>query len=410
MGVLAQYKLVLWAVRPAENLRPDKSPARTTNRIWNGPDHSCYPIVVQRRAFLFTAAVAAAREQLRGQDSQLIDTLREHLDLLIDGRDVVKMDGKDAEATTAIAFYRMAKITGEAKYSNAATQLAARIVEGMRSSPVGLLNIKEWGIRKIMYGGPPPLGWYAPYAATILGGAGRMDDVRFIAGVLDRFPWHEGGWWASSADVRTGQPLEPLDSPPIINKNCAMAMACAVVSELVAPADAAVASRLRERTFKCMRNILPAQHADGYWNYKLTGPEPQQKDTVGYFMLSTNFLIRMRELAPSFRQPALEKAIARAEAFALKEIAPMTAPNTGKQPTRPIGGATPDTYDPTELPKRSYQLAVLLTHGGYKEEASKILSHALASFPKGDRGQHGSQCVEPASMVAVLLGKTQLAL
>lgn len=363
-------------------------------------------MAVQRRAFLFAAAAVAARGQRPAQNNLLLDTLRKHLDSLIGGRDVVTMDGKDAEANTAMAFYRIAKLTGEAKYSQAAAQLADRIIKGMRSSAVGLLNIKEGGPKNVMYGGPPPLGWYGAYTAIILGGAGRMDDVRFIAGVLDRYPWYEGGWWSTSADVRTGQPLEPLDSPPIINKNCGMALACAVVSELVAPADAGVAGRLRDRTLKCLRNILPAQHADGYWNYKLTGPEPAQKDTIGYFMLSTNFLIRMRELAPSFRQPALDKALARAEAFAMKEIAPMTAPNTGKQPTRPIGGATPDRYDPADLPKRSYQLAVLLLDGGYKDEASKILSHALPSFPKGDRGQHASQCVEPASMAAALFGRT----
>jgi len=41
---------------------------------------------------------------------------RSHLDSLIDGQDVVKMQGKDSEATTALAFYRMARTTGEAQY------------------------------------------------------------------------------------------------------------------------------------------------------------------------------------------------------------------------------------------------------------------------------------------------------
>ncbi|MSV30279.1 MAG: hypothetical protein EXQ52_16290 [Bryobacterales bacterium] len=366
-------------------------------------------MMMRRRSFVLTAGVAAVSAHKRAQDNPLLDTLSKHLDLLFDGREVAKLDGKDAEATTAMAFHRMAKITGEARYRDATGQLADRIVKGMRSSPVGLLDIKEWGADKIMYGGPPPLAWYGAYVPIILSSSGRMEDVRFIAGVLDRFPWHDGGWWSSTADVRTGQPLEPLDSPAIINKNCGMAMACAVTSELVAQADAPLAGRLRMRALKCLGNILPAQHSDGYWNYKLSGPEPVRKDTVGYFMLSTNFLIRLRELAPSFRQPALDKALAKAEAFAMKEIAPMTAPNTGRHPARPIGGATPDRYDPTDLPKRSYQLAVLLAHGGYTKEASRILMHALASFPRGDRGQHGSQCVEPASMVAVLLGKEQLA-
>jgi hypothetical protein len=47
----------------------------------------------------------------------------------------------------------------------------------------------------------------------------------------------------------------------------------------------------------------------------------------------------------------------------------------------------------------------VLAHGGYKDEASKIVAYALPAFPVGDRGQNGSQCGEPASMAAVLLAK-----
>jgi hypothetical protein len=79
------------------------------------------------------------------------------------------MAGKDCEANTAMAFYRMAGITGEAKYTRAATQLAERLIKAMRSSAVGLLDIKEWGPTKIMYGAPPPLGYYAAYTAISKG-------------------------------------------------------------------------------------------------------------------------------------------------------------------------------------------------------------------------------------------------
>jgi hypothetical protein len=218
-------------------------------------------MAMHRRAFL--AAAAAARGQEQPRKDQLVETLRQHLDLLIDGRDVVKMEGKDCTANTAMAFYRLAGVTGLQKYYDAAALLAGRVIGAMRSSSVGLLDIKEWGPKKIMYGAPPPLAYYAAYTAIILGAAGRSDDVRFIAGVLDRYPWHEGGWWASQADVRTGQPLEPLDSPGIINKNCGMIMACSVLTDLLAPVDAALAGRLRERTIKCLRTVLPAQHDDG---------------------------------------------------------------------------------------------------------------------------------------------------
>ncbi len=334
--------------------------------------------------------------------SPLTDTLRKHLDSLMDGDEAGKMGGKDAEALHAMAFYRMGKITGEAKYNKVAIQLASRTISRMRSSPIGLLDIKEWGPKKIMYGAPPPLGWYGAYTAAILGSQGRAGDVRFIAEVLDRYPWYEGGWWASSADVRTGESLEPLSSASPINKNFAMLMACSVACEQLASADAALAARLRQKVMKCLKTMLPGQHPDGYWTYKLNVPEAQGKDTVGYLMLGTGFLVRTRTMAPTFRSPALDKAIAGAEAFAMKEIAPMTAPNIGKKVARPIGGKTPEHYDPAEIPKRSFQLAVLLADGKYQAEAAKILSHALTVFPHGDRGQKGAQCAEAASLVAVL--------
>ncbi len=356
---------------------------------------------MHRRTLLFGALPMMA---IAAPGNELLDTLSQHLDLLIENGEVVKLDGKDADATTAIAYHRIANITGNAKFKKAALQLSERIVKAMRESAVGLLDIKEWGPDKIMYGAPPPLGWYGGYASLLLGGAGRIDDAQFIAGVLDRYPWYEkAGWWATSADVRNNKPLEPLDSPGIINKCCGMAFACGVASELVAKADPPLAARLRAKTQRCIENTIAAQHPDGYWNYKYAGTEPKSKDTVGYFMLTTNFMIRLRELAPSYRQPGFDKMLAKAGAFAMKEIAPMTSPNQGKAPSRPIGGKTPERYDPSEAPKRSYQLSSILAHGKYKAEASKILAHALPTFPKGNRGQFASQCVEPASMAAVLL-------
>lgn len=360
----------------------------------------CYHAVVVRRDVLLLLSAATVRGQTTPTNREVI---RKYLDSLLNGGEVVRLKGKGAEAMIAMAYHRMARIGGEAKYKSAAVQLAGRVVKQMRSSAVGILDIKEKGEKNTMSGGPPALGWYAAYAASVLASAGRMDDVQFVAGVLDRFPWHPDGWWSATVDVRTGQSLHPLDKPSPINKNCAMAMACAVVSDLVRPRDAAVAARLRERTLKCLRSqILPAQQADGYWHYGLTGRDPKNKDTIGYFMLSTGLLIRMRELAPAFADEELDKAIRKAEAFALKEIAPMTAPNAGKPTSRPIGGATPDRYDPEEIPKRSFQLAVLLTHGGYQEEAAKILSYALARFPYADRGQTGALCSEAISLAAMM--------
>jgi hypothetical protein len=67
----------------------------------------------------------------------------------------------------------------------------------------------------------------------------------------------------------------------------------------------------------------------------------------------------------------------------MKQIAPMTAPHY----------------------KDAARLSSILAHGGYRDEALNILAYALPTFPKGDRGQHGSQCLEPATMAAVLLSK-----
>ena len=102
--------------------------------------------------------------------------------MLLEGGKVVALKGKDAESATAMAYYRMAKITGEAKYTKAALHLAELTIKRMRSSAIGLLDIKEWGPNKIMYGAPPPLGWYGAYTSAILGSHDRMDDVRFIGG------------------------------------------------------------------------------------------------------------------------------------------------------------------------------------------------------------------------------------
>ena len=135
-----------------------------------------------RRAFLCASASGIAIGQKRHPDPILIQTVGKHLDMLLEGGKVVALKGKDAESATAMAYYRMAKITGEAKYTKAALHLAELTIKRMRSSAIGLLDIKEWGPNKIMYGAPPPLGWYGAYTSAILGSHDRMDDVRFIGG------------------------------------------------------------------------------------------------------------------------------------------------------------------------------------------------------------------------------------
>ncbi len=50
----------------------------------------------------------------------------------------------------------------------------------------------------IIGGGPPALEQYASGVAYVLHReGGRNDDLKYIATVLDQYPWSEEGWWAS---------------------------------------------------------------------------------------------------------------------------------------------------------------------------------------------------------------------
>jgi hypothetical protein len=84
----------------------------------------------------------------------------------MEGGVVARLQGKDAEANTAIAYHRVAKAPGETKYRGAATQRTDRLMKAMRVSSVALLDIKEWGPEKIMYGAPPALGYYGAYTRS----------------------------------------------------------------------------------------------------------------------------------------------------------------------------------------------------------------------------------------------------
>ena len=115
------------------------------------------------------------------------------------------MKGKTSEGNGALAFYLMFEITGEQKFRKAALTLADQVLKDMRATKHGVLPIKEKdkpGGEKIIGGGPPALGAYASGVAYILHKeGGRNDDLKYIATVLDRYPWNEEGWWASTIDV-----------------------------------------------------------------------------------------------------------------------------------------------------------------------------------------------------------------
>jgi hypothetical protein len=162
----------------------------------------------------------------RAFKSQLQSTLDRHLNRLVnnDGT-VASLKGKTAEGSGALAFYLMYEMTGEPRFRKAAVELADQVLREMRATKFGVLPIKEKDKpdgTTITGGGPPALGAYTSSVAYILHReGGRGEDVKYIATVLDRYPWNENGWWASTIDVTTGEPKVPMTKPAIINKTAA---------------------------------------------------------------------------------------------------------------------------------------------------------------------------------------------
>ena len=107
-----------------------------------------------------------------------------------------------------------------------------------------------------------------------------------------------------------------------------------------------------------------------------------------------------RRRPPAFRIPG--KAIAKAEEFAAKNIAPNTDPFPGKA-AQPKTKSTPAHYDVAADPKRGYMLAVALAHGKFREQGPPILNYALDHFPYGDRGQTGAHCAHDAASILSVL-------
>ena len=232
---------------------------------------------------------------------------------------------------------------------------------------------KERGEKKFLGGGPPALGWYAACVAWVLHRAGgREADIEYVAQVVDRFPWNPDGWWANTIEAATGRP-GVSERPTPVNKNASMVMAAAVLAETLPPAGAALAARLRAKGLSCLRRrILPAQMSDGFWHYGLTDNDPKNKDVLGYFLLSAGLLVRVRRLAPSFRDAALDAALDRAAQFAATRIA--------------------GRYDAATDPRRVFDLILLLADTGRTAQAARILDSAFDQFPYGNAGQDGARC------------------
>lgn len=355
------------------------------------------------------APTAGARPRVASVSSdvraELLATLCGHLDrLLLPGGAVRPLKGKTAEGQEAFAFYVAFECTGNAAYRRAAIDLAGRVIQGMRATRFGILAIKEKDKSDgevIIGGGPPALGFYTARVAYVLHReGGRAADLRYLAEVLDHYPWNEQGWWASTIDVKTGESKEPISKPSIINKSASMAMAAGIVSEYVAGIAPELAARLRQKAGKCIYDqILPAQEADGFWHYSLTGNDPRGKDVFGYFMLTTGVLMDLQNVNGAFRNEKLDTALRRAQSFAVRCLAPMTEPNLTSGCRERATPGTPLRYSMRDDPKRGFALARILIGAGHVKEGVPILHAALRHFPLGNAGQDGAHAAEPLALI-----------
>ena len=361
-------------------------------------------------AGVFGAAASGQAPDLAAFRSRLAAATAKHLDALAGpGGKVGALKGKSVDGTTALAFYQMYELTGTAKYRAAAVALADRIVADMRATRHGVLYIKEKdtaGGESIAGGGPPAFGWYTASAAYILHKeGGRADDLEYIATVIDRYPWNEAGWWANTIDIKTGVPKEPLTKAGAVNKNAAMAMCAAVVAGHVKATAPELSARLKAKADTCIyKQILPAQEADGFWHYGLSGGDPKNKDVLGYFMVTTTALIQLQQLTDGYRDRAFQSALDKACGFAAKHIAPMTDPNRGPAPPADRATAgTPKHYALADEPKRGFQLGAVLFAGGHDAAGVKLMDEALKHFPVGNAGTDGAHAVHPCAMMLTSL-------
>jgi hypothetical protein len=191
-----------------------------------------------------------------------------------------------------------------------------------------------------------------------------------------------------------------MTKPSIINKTAAVAMAAGIVSGYVREIDPEISARLKRKTDKCIYDqIIPAQVADGFWHYSLSGNDPKDKDILGYFMLTTGELMLLQKFNPDYRDEKLNAAVQKAQAFALKCIAPMTEPNNGPGCAEHATRKTPSHYALKDDLKRSFQLGHILIVGGHLDEGIKITTAALEHFPVGNAGMDGAHAAEPSALI-----------
>jgi hypothetical protein len=109
--------------------------------------------------------------------------------------------------------------------------------------------------------------------------------------------------------------------------------------------------------------------------------------------------MELQHFNPAYREPKLDAALRKAQAFALKCIAPMTDPNSGPACLDHSTPATPHHYSLSDEPKRGFELGLILIGAGNFEEGIKIMDASMQHFPYGNAGQDGAHAAEPSAIV-----------
>ena len=356
----------------------------------------------------FAEPSTAAKDALPAFKEKLLAATTRHLNLLISGDAVGSLKGKTAAGQEAFAFYLMYEMTGDKAYRSAALTLADRILKDMREAKFGVLAIKEKekpGGESIIGGGPPAFGFYTSRVAYILHKeGGRAEDLKYLATIVDKYPWNEKGWWSADIDVATGESKVPMSKPSPINKTASVAMAAGMISDYVRNLDADLSARLKKKADLCIYNqVIPAQEADGFWHYSLSGKDPNNKDILGYFMLTTEVLMDLQRYNRAYREPRLDAALRKAQAFAQKCIVPMTDPHTGPPCRDHVTRETPTHYSLAQESKRGFELGEILLGAGMFDDGLEIMNASLAHFPFGNAGQDGAHAAEPSAIVLSIL-------
>ncbi len=302
----------------------------------------------------------------------------------------------------------MYELNGNSKYRSAALQLADETLQEMKATKFGVLFIKEKERstgEEFAGGGPPALGWYASALAYIYHKEGnRNADLKYVATVLDQFPWSEQGWWSADIDIKTGVSKQPLTKPAPVNKTAAVAMAAGMASAYVKEIAPELSVSLKRKTDACIYGqVIPAQQPDGFWHYGLTERDPKNKDILGYFMLGTDFLIQLQWYNDDYREAKLNSALEKAGGFALTNIAPLTDPNQGAPSSGRTTSHTPQHYSAADDNKRSFQLGAILFAQQYSAEGIKIVDEAVKHFPYGNTSEDGARAAYPAALILSML-------